>query len=302
MALTVRSHRVGGRLGRLGRLPALGLAAAVVGGCNLIGHSSSPTTSSLPSSTVPAATTTLPATTTTLPVSGPQSSGPRTVLSPLGLNVRKAPSKSSPAVGTAAQGVVLTVLRYTSSNGGWLRVKGTTAIGWISAQPALSAPGEFRSYDSGAFRALYPATWRVLRLQGTSASVAPPTSGAARVPNVRVLFRPAAGPGDIVVSAAGAVPQLPDGRVGYGLARSSQVLVCGITAQMLIFRHAGGPPPTTAVTSTPESLTYLAQVRFAVDRHRALGLYADLPDLGRTLQIFDEFVAAVTFNAPVCTG
>lgn len=301
MALTVRSHRV---VGRLGRLSALGLAAAVVGGCNLIGHGSSPTTSSPPSSTVPAATTTLPATTTTLPVSGPQSSGPRTVLSPLGLNVRKAPSKSSPAVGTAAQGVVLTVLRYTSSNGGWLKVKGTTATGWISAQPALSAPGEFRSYGSGAFRALYPATWRVLRLRGTSASasVTPSTPGAARAPTGRVLFRPAAGSGDIVVSAAGAVPQLPDGRVGYGLARSSRVLVCGITAQMLIFRHAGGPPPTSAATSTPESLTYLAQVRFAVNRHRALGLYADLPDLGRTLQIFDEFVAAVTFNAPVCTG
>ncbi|MST31420.1 SH3 domain-containing protein [Acidimicrobiaceae bacterium USS-CC1] len=302
MALTVRSHRVGGRLGRLGLLPALGLAAAVVGGCNLIGHSSSPTTSSLPSSTVPATTTTLPTTTTTLPVSGPQSSGPRTVLSPLGLNVRKAPSKSAPVEGTAAQGVVLTVLHYTSSNGGWLKVKGATATGWISAQPALSAPGEFRSYRSGAFRALYPTTWRVARLRGTSAAATQSTPGAAGVATARVLFRPTSGPGDIVVSAASGVRQLPDGRAGYGFARSSQVLVCGITAQMVVFRHAGGPPPTSAASSTPEPLTYLAQVRFAVTRQRALGLYADLPDLGRTLQIFDEFVAAVTFTAPRCTG
>lgn len=79
------------------------------------------------------------------------------MLSPTGLNVRGAPSASGPVVGSAAQGTVLTVLGYTAGGGGWFKVKGATVTGWITAQPSLSAPGEFHTYSSSAFSALYPA-------------------------------------------------------------------------------------------------------------------------------------------------
>ena len=190
-------------------------------------------------------------------------------------------------LGTAAQGVVLTVLRYTRANGGWFAVRGLAATGWISAQPALSAPGVFRSYRSSRFAALYPATWREVPVQ------APATATSS------VAFRPASGAGDIVVTTAAGVTQLPNGRPGYGLRSVSQVLVCGITAGLVVFQRATAAPAAPPA-SVPESLSYLAEVRLPIGKQGALGLYADMPDLGPTLQVFRQFVAAVTFTAPQC--
>ncbi|MHB8341015.1 MAG: SH3 domain-containing protein [Mycobacteriales bacterium] len=230
----------------------------------------------------------------------------RTVLSPIGLNVRGAPSTSAPVLGTAAQGVVFTVLGYTSSGGGWFKVKGTTVTGWISAQPTLSAPGEFHSYSSAQFAALYPATWTESALPGSapvpSASAAPQatSTSATSAALSSVVFRRASGAGDIVVIAAGSVSQLPHGRAGYGPNSVSQVVACGITAGLVVFEQTGTSPPPSSVTSVAESLTYLAEVRFAVDKQHALGLYANMPDLGPTFQIFKEVVASVRFSAPQC--
>jgi hypothetical protein len=192
-------------------------------------------------------------------------------------------------LGTAAQGVALTVLRYTRVNGGWFAVRGLAATGWISAQPALSAPGVFRSYRSSRFGALYPATWREVPVPAPAAATS------------SVAFRPASGAGDIVVTTAASVTQLPNGRSGYGLRSVSQVLVCGITAGLVVFQRAAAAPAATP-TSVPESLDYLAVVRLPIGKHGALGLYADMPDLGPTLQVFRQFVAAVTFSAPQCPG
>jgi hypothetical protein len=260
----------------LGAALVAGLIAAsvagVAAGCSPTRHASAPTTST--ASTTPVTSTTAP---------GPQTSGPRTVLSPIGLHVRQGPSRTARVLGTAAQGVELTVLGYTGTGGGWFKVKGATVTGWISAQPTLSAPGAFQAYTSAEVSALYPDTWR--------AQAVPP--GSARVPTTSVLFRPPAGAGDIVATAAGSLAQLPHGRPGYGLKSVSQVVVCGVTAGLVVFRRTG---------SGSTSLAYLAEVRFAVDKAHALGLYADLPDLGPTFQIFMAFVASVTFSAPQCTG
>lgn len=267
----------------------------VVTGCSSNPHRSSPTTSS-PSTTAPVTSTSAP---------GPQTSGSRTVLSPNGLNVRGAPDPSAPVVGSAAQGVVLTVLGYMDSAGGWFKVKGATVTGWISAKPTLSAPGEFRSYSSAQFAALYPAGWTESPLPGSTAAPTTSTSletttAAAATPS-SVVFRPASGVGDIVVTAAGSVSQLPHGREGYARNSVSQVVACGTTAGLVVSRQTGSTP-TTSSTSVPESLTFLAEVRFAVDNQHALGLYADMPDLGPTFQIFEDFVASLTFSAPQCAG
>ena len=298
MASTVRCFGVARRLRR--PLAGIVLMAGVAPGCSTGGHSSSPSTSR------PAPSTTAPATSTT--ASGPQTSGSRTVLSPIGLNVRKSPATSAPVLGTAAQGVVLTVLGHTSSGGGWFEVKGATVTGWISAQPALSAQGTFRYYSSSDFSALYPATWSESPLAASTAptssvpSGATSTSVAAPAPS-SVVFHPASGQGDIVATSAGRVSQLPHGRAGYGVKSVSQVVACGITAGLVIFERSGSPPATTSsATSLPESLAYLAEVRFAVDKQHALGFYADMPGLGPTFQAFKDLVASVSFNAPQCSG
>ncbi|HET7524146.1 MAG TPA: SH3 domain-containing protein, partial [Acidimicrobiales bacterium] len=136
------------------------LMVALIAGCSTGGHPSSPTTQVAPPTTSSPTSSTAP---------GPQTSGSRTVLNPTGLNVRGAPSVSAPVVGSAAQGTVLTVLGYTASGGGWFKVKGATVTGWITAQPSLSAPGEFHTYSSSAFSALYPADWSESALGPASA-------------------------------------------------------------------------------------------------------------------------------------
>jgi hypothetical protein len=202
---------------------------------------------------------------------------------------------------------MLTVLGYTSSDGGWFKVKGATVTGWISALPTLSAPGEFQSYSSSQFAALYPASWTESALRAPAAapttSAEPhPTSTSAPAPPSSVVFRPTSGPGDIVVTDASSVSLLPHGRAGYGPKSVSPVVACGITAGLVVFQQTGTSPATSTATSVPQPLTYLAEIRFAVDKQHALGLYADMPDLGTTLQTFKAFVASMTFGAPQCSG
>ena len=216
----------------------------------------------------------------------------------MGLNVRSAPSSSASVLGSAAQGVALTVVSYSSGGGGWYQVKGATVTGWISADPTLSAPGKFQFYSSSVFNALYPADWTEAALPG---SAPPATSVPSQAPS-SVVFRPGVGAGDILVIATGNVSQLPHGRAGYARESVSQVVACGITAGLVLFRQTGSSPATSSATSIPESLTYLAEIRFAVDNQHALGLYADMPDLGLTFQVFKALVASMTFSAPQCSG
>ena len=201
------------------------------------------------------------------------------------------------------------MLGYTSSGGGWFKVKGATVTGWISAQPTLSAAGDYRFYSSSQFSALYPATWTESAPSGstsaptTSVPTQSTTTTATPVASSSVVFRPASGAGDIVVISAGSISQLPQGRAGYSRRTVSQVVACGVTAGLVIFQQAGSSSNTTSpAASAPDSLTYLAEVRFPVDNQHALGLYADMPDLGATLQILQGFIASMTFTAPQCSG
>ena len=208
---------------------------------------------------------------------------------------------------------MLTVLGYTAGDGGWFKVKGATVTGWITAQPSLSAPGEFHTYSSAAFSALYPADWSETTLgqapaptttigsPDTTNSPGTSTAGAPVTPSA-VAFRPGLGTGDIVVTSADDVARLPHGRAGYSRTSVTQLVVCGVTAGLVVFQRDAGSPAASPGTSVPESLAYLAEVRFAVDPQHALGFDADMPDLGSTFDIFKEFLASVTFNSPQCAG
>jgi hypothetical protein len=205
----------------------------------------------------------------------------RTVLSPVGLNVRAQPAKTAKVLGTAAQGVVLTVLGHTGGPTGWFQVKGATVTGWISDDPTLSAPGEFRSYFSGAFNALYPATWAASDVSAASA-----------------VFRSNTGPDNIVSAAATGVTKLPQGRPDYGESSSQTVVVCGVTSNLIVYQYQGAATTTTV----PSALPYLAQIRLPLDAKHALGFSANLTDDTGQLAIFRQFLASVTFPFPECTG
>jgi hypothetical protein len=214
-------------------------------------------------------------TTTTTP--GVQTTGSRTILSPIGVNVRAQPSKAAKRLGGAAQGTVLTILGHTDSGGGWFEVKGATVTGWISADPTLSAPGVFRIFSSGEFSALYPATW-----------------STAGYPPLHVHFQPGSGPDLIVVAVAPAVTRLPSVPPGYGQSSSTQIVVCGVTSNLITYQHVA----STSSTAAP----YFALARLPVDASHALGFYANLSDVGPSLGVFKEVLASASFPAKQCTG
>jgi len=240
-------------------------------------------TLTIPSTT---ATTTAPGSQTTTQTTTPQTTGPRTVLSPIGLNVRAQPAKTAAVLGTAAQGAVLTVLAHTS---GWFQVKGATVTGWISDSPTLSAEGRFGSYlsSAGQFGALYPATWNV--------GVSPPAS---------VIFRPSSGGETIVVTTAASVGLLGAGRTGYRASGSEEVVVCGVTSYLNRYVKLAAPPASTApappaAVGAAAPQANLAQVRITLDPQHALGIDANLTDLSQ-LQTVRDFVNSVTFPYPQC--
>ncbi|HMK95917.1 MAG TPA: SH3 domain-containing protein, partial [Acidimicrobiales bacterium] len=201
--------------------PALGLlcAAALLAGCGSPSHSGPPSTSAsrsrvTVSSTGPT-TSTVP-TTTTVPTS--EVNGVVTVLSPVGLNVRAGPSKKAAVIGTAAQGAVLQLLARTAEGGGWYKVRGATALGWMTANPLYSARGRFDLYRSAQFNVLLPAGW---------AATGSPATG--------VHFRaPVTGETVVITSAAKKLPLASQG-AGALETSSRQVVACGVTTQLRTF-------------------------------------------------------------------
>jgi hypothetical protein len=246
----------------------LGLAGA---GCGLIGGSSHHAAQQ----TQPTVKAAPPPTSTTVP--GVQTSGPRTVLSPIGLHVRATPSLSARVLGTAAQGVVLEVLGQTDQAGGWYRVKGATLTGWITGNPSLSAPGTFRNYNSVAhqFQALFPLQWSVVDSPAAS------------------IFRAPRSLEEIVVTTAPSVTKLDAARPGYHEIRTETLVACGVTGDLVTYA-ADGPPVRVP-------LPYYARIRLALDRQHALGIAALLPDVA-ALQQVRNLANSITFPFPECEG
>ena len=211
--------------------------------------------------------------------------GVRTVLSPIGLNIRSQPSTSAPVVRTAAQGAALTVLAHTGQGGGWFEVRGPTVTGWMSDDPSLSAPGTFASYSSTTYQLalLYPQGW-------TAAEVSP----------TAVVLRAPSGSDTVVVTTAATVGQLGRGRAGYSESASTPVVVCGVTTNLVTYDEVG-VPPTTGLPPGVVSEHTLAQVRLTLDAQHALGLDANVNDPS-ALDSFKDVVYSVTFPFPQCQG
>ena len=109
------------------------VAVVLVAACSPSGGSSGPRPPG-------AAVTVPPAISTTTTIPGIQTSGTRTVLSPIGLNVRDQPAATGRVLGVAGQGAALAVIGYTPAGGGWYHVHGATVTGWISARTDTVRP------------------------------------------------------------------------------------------------------------------------------------------------------------------
>jgi Bacterial SH3 domain len=216
--------------------------------------------------------------------SGTQTGGLRTVLSPGGLNIRAQPSRSAPIRGTAAQATELAVLAHTDQGGGWFQVKGSTVTGWISDNSTLSAPGKFAAYYSSdhQFGALYPDSWTV-----------------AESPPASVVFRPKSGSDTVVATTASTVVQLGRGRAGYRQSSDQQVVVCGVTSDLLTFVQESTPSTSTPEPGGVVAGRYLAQVHLTLDAQHALGIDANLGDTSQ-LQTVRDFLSSVKFAFPQC--
>ena len=207
----------------------------------------------------------------------------RTVLSPVGLNIRAEPAKTAAVVRTAAQGAVLTVVGQSAQAKGWYQVKGPTVTGWISNDPSLSAAGQFHLYSSSQHQlsVFYPVGW-------TFAESTP----------ANVVFRPPVGGDSVVGTTAPSVDGLGRGRAGYRRTNSQQVIVCGVTGTMSSYVQSGPPvasPPPAGVVSE----RYLLQLRLPVDAQHALGLDGNFADPSQ-LPTFRNFVNSLTFPSPQC--
>lgn len=213
----------------------------------------------------------------------PVVSGVRTVLSPLGLNIHSGASVGASRLGTAAQGAVLTVVGHTDQNGGWYNVQGQTVTGWITADPTLTAAGQFQQYQSSdfGFNALYPQAW---------------TFAAT---TTAVIFHPLTGPQTIVVrNGANTAAFGASGGTGFIGSGQQTVVVCGVTADLNQFTHSGA----VAATPTPGTagpLALLAQIRLRLDATHALAMdfnYSTASDL----DVFGAFYNSMTFAFPQC--
>jgi hypothetical protein len=72
-----------------------------------------------------------------------------TVIAPLGVNFRSAPSASASVVGVIPQGVSLPLLDPKPGSGGWWKVQGATQPGWITSDPQYTSTLTFQTFEGG---------------------------------------------------------------------------------------------------------------------------------------------------------
>jgi hypothetical protein len=87
-----------------------------------------------------------------------------TVIAPLGVNLRTGPATSASVVGVVSQGVSLPYISYTSTNGGWWEVRGSSQNGWITGDPQYTSTLTFQTFSSAGaggapWSVMYPEGW-----------------------------------------------------------------------------------------------------------------------------------------------
>lgn len=194
-----------------------------------------------------------------------------TVIAPDGVNFRTSPSTTASVVGVVAQGVTLPVLSQTSADGGWWQVKGSTATGWITADPQYTSTASFQSYQSTGspgWSALFFSNW-------TFAQTTPGT----------ISFSGPGGQVIAVTTAASTAALPPAAPTGTGEKSVSSVDVYGVTTALVTFAVSSG---------------YLAAVAFQA-RPGVAFLITAKGTSGKTAATFSLFLDAFKFALPAPT-
>ncbi|HVC23229.1 MAG TPA: SH3 domain-containing protein [Candidatus Dormibacteraeota bacterium] len=85
-----------------------------------------------------------------------------TVIAPLGVNFRSAPSTSASVVGVIPQGISLPLVSPKPAAGGWWKVQGATQVGWITSDPQYTSTLMFQIFEGGGnvpWSVMYPDGW-----------------------------------------------------------------------------------------------------------------------------------------------
>ncbi len=233
---------------RPGVRPAVLVVLLVAGSGWLAGCGAAPTPRPTPTATPTA--TPRPTPTPTPP--------PRvvTVLAPDGVNMRAAPDLAGRVLGIVAQGVQLAYLGQTGASGGWYHVQGATHVGWVSAEPSLTAPGGYEGYASAAllFSVLYPNGWTFTE-SPPSVTFAP--ASAVTGPSPGTPTTPA-----IVVTAARALALLPGGAPGAGaVTQTVSVQVGGVTTAQQSYAVPAGQTWSTIRFAARPGLAFIIVAR-----------------------------------------
>jgi hypothetical protein len=258
-------------------LTSAGLAvgiAVLLGACGATSSHGSPSATAAPSiatSPTPSPTPQLVGTT-------------RTVLSPLGLRIHSSPALGSAnVVGDAAQGATFSVLAYQSGGGGWLKVQGRSVVGWIVADPTLTASGQFNVYESAnGVAALYPQSW------------------GFQQESYGVIFLPQSGSQNILLEGGATLQSFgPSGLPGYTQTMTGTVVVCGYTGTLDEYSknvaYTGATPTALPVPRLP----LYAEIRLKFDATHTVLIGFNYQNSGQ-LDVFDDLYNSLTFPYPLC--
>jgi hypothetical protein len=208
----------------------------------------------------------------------------RTVLSPLGLRIHSAPALGSAnVIGNFGQGATFTVLDYQSGGGGWLKVQGRSKVGWIVADPTLTAPGIFNEYGSAdGVAALYPQTW------------------GFQQESYGVIFLPQQGTQNMLLESAPTLESFgPQGLPGYTQSMSGTVVVCGYTGSLDEYAknasYTGATPTALPVPRLP--LYDEIRIKFDATHAMLIGINYQTSD---QLDVFADLYNSITFPFPLC--
>jgi hypothetical protein len=262
---------------RARRLITAGLVAAgaaLLAACGAAPSGTSPTTSGTPTpSGIPTPSPTPQLTGTT-----------RTVLSPLGLRIHSAPALGSAnVIGNAAQGATFTVLDYQSGGGGWLKVQGRSKVGWIVADPTLTAPGTFNQYGSAdGAAALYPQTW------------------GFQQEAYGVIFLPQQGTQNMLLETGPTLASFgPPGLPGYTQSMSGTVVVCGYTGSLDEYAKNASYTGATPTALPVPRLPLYDEIRIKFDTAHAMLIGFNYQNSGQ-LDVFSDLYNSLTFPFPLC--
>ncbi|MGH7643429.1 MAG: SH3 domain-containing protein [Candidatus Dormibacteria bacterium] len=174
-----------------------------------------------------------------------------TVIAPLGVNLRTAPSTTASVVGVVAQGVALPYVAHTSASGGWWQVRGSSQTGWITADSEYTSTLTFQTYSAAVgggtpWSVMYPEGWTFAQESSGPVEFTGPNGTS------------------ITFTTSSTTAQLPSaasaGQVQSGV---SSAVVYGVTAPLITYSNSTGKYQASIEFQAQPALAFLIQAQLA---------------------------------------